>query len=175
PPGASRVTRVGWAVDPHEPLIVVDESLEAARRFAGALHAIGLWNVVGIAVADPAAWNAAGLPVDRTEAWDVDALARALRERRVALVDVRDAGEWGAGHVEGSVALPLPVLGDGRVPPAGLRRPHAGTPVAVACAGGGRAALGASLLRRSGHADVVRVAGGGIDSLAALGIELEAG
>jgi hydroxyacylglutathione hydrolase len=168
PPGASRVTRVGWAVDPQEPLVVIDDDVEGARRFAGALHAIGLWRVVGVAAADPGGWSAAGLAVRTGAAWAVALLAEALRERRVALVDVRDEAEWAAGHVPGSIALPLHSLRSGRAPVAGLN----GGPIAVACAGGGRAALGASLLRRAGHTDVVRVAGGGIADLASLGIEL---
>ena len=167
--GAGRVTRVGWAVDPAEPLVVIDDTLPRARLLADALHALGLWNVVGVAAADPEAWFAAGLPVASAGAWDVDELALRLRARRVGLVDVRDEREYAAGHVPGSVSLPLHVLGDGRG-----RLARADRPLAVACAVGGRAAFGASLLRRAGHADVVRVAGGGVPDLAARGIELAA-
>jgi rhodanese-related sulfurtransferase len=46
---------------------------------------------------------------------------------------------------------------------------------AVACAAGARAAFAASLLRRVGHDDVVRVAGGGIGDLPACGITLAVG
>jgi rhodanese-related sulfurtransferase len=51
----------------------------------------------------------------------------------------------------------------------------AGRTTAVACAAGARAAFAASLLRRSGRSDVVRVAGGGIGDLGAHGIELALG
>ena len=168
PPGPGRVTRVGWAVRPDEPLVVVDTDETSALALATALHAIGLWRVVGITAAKPDAWRDAGLAVGHGVAWSVDALAAALRDGRVALVDVREAGEWAAGHVAGSVGLPLHLLADGRAPVPGLN----GSPIAVACAGGGRAALGASLLRRAGHPDVVRVAGGGVGDLAARGIAL---
>jgi hypothetical protein len=45
----------------------------------------------------------------------------------------------------------------------------------VACAAGMRAAFAASLLRRAGREDVVRVAGGGVGDLGALGLELAPG
>ena len=165
--GANRATRAGWIVDPDEPLVVVASDVAGAQRFAGALHAVGLWSVAGVAAADPAAWRAAGCAVAEAPAWSVDDVARALRERSVTLVDVRERDEHEAGHVPGSLSLPLHVLADGRrsLPPLAGR-------VAVACATGPRAALAASLLRRAGHRDVVHVAGGGIPDLIG-GFELE--
>ena len=53
--------------------------------------------------------------------------------------------------------------------------PQHGRTTAVACAAGARAAFAASLLRRAGRTDVVRVAGGGIPDLGALGLELALG
>ncbi|MFL5846056.1 MAG: rhodanese-like domain-containing protein [Solirubrobacteraceae bacterium] len=161
PPSPGRVTRVGWAAADDEPIVVVGEDAQDARAFAGALHAIGLWSVRGIAAADAQAWRAAGLPVSEAEAWDIERLAAALGEGDIALVDVREAKEWASGHVPGSVPLPLHRLGDGRVPVPGLN----GGPIAVACAAGARAALAASILRRAGHPQVIRVAGGGIGDL----------
>ena len=165
--GANRATRVGWTVDPDDPLVVVARDIAEAQRFAGALHAVGLWSVAGVAAADPAAWRAAGCAVAAAPAWSVDELAQALQMRSVTLIDVRERDEHEAGHVPGSLSLPLHVLADGR----GCLPAQAG-PIAVACATGPRAALAASLLRRAGHRDVVHVAGGGIPDLIG-GVELE--
>ncbi len=142
--------------------MIVGEDVAAAERFARALHAVGLWCVEGVAAGDPAAWRAAGCALAATPAWRVDELAGALRCERRDAVDVRDRNEYEAGHVPGSLNVPLSVLGDGRdgVPAQQGR-------LAVACAMGPRAALGASLLRRAGHRDVVHVAGGGIPDLPA--------
>lgn len=168
--GASRATRVGWTVAPDDPLVIVGEDVAAAERFARALHAVGLWCVEGVAAGDPAAWRAAGCELAATPAWRIDELAGALRANAVTLVDVRDRNEYEAGHVPGSLNVPLGVLGDGRhgVPARQGR-------LAVACAMGPRAALGASLLRRAGHRDVVHVAGGGIPDLPEHGVGLEIG
>ena len=165
--GANRATRVGWTVDPDEPLVIVDRDVAGAQRFADALHAVGLWSVAGVAAADPAAWRAARCAVAKAPAWSVGELARALRARSVTLIDVRERDEHEAGHVPGSLSLPLHVLADGR-----SCLPAQAGPIAVACATGPRAALAASLLRRAGHRDVAHVAGGGIPDLIA-GVELE--
>jgi hydroxyacylglutathione hydrolase len=163
------VTRTGWAVSPGEPLVVIAGDAGKALTVARTLHGVGLWNIAGVAAADPEGWRSKGLTVDQAEAWDLDRLATALGENAVELVDVRDPAEWAAGHVPGSHPLPLSTLGDGRTPVADLN----GGTIAVACALGGRAALAASLLRRAGHPDVVRVGGGGIPDLARRGMALE--
>ncbi len=70
------------------------------------------------------------------------------------LVDVRNAGEREAGHIAGSLHIPL----------AELRRRVAelpsGRPVVVYCAGGWRSSVGASLLRQQGLDDVSDLLGG---------------
>jgi hydroxyacylglutathione hydrolase len=145
-------------------VIVADEQWRA-EAMTRALHAVGLWRIVGVALA----WQQ--LPATRERALSLEALADGLRERSVALVDVRDSEEWRSGHVEGSIHLPLGRLGNGRE--LDVEQPR-GT-IAVACAAGARAAFAASLLRRGGWRDVVRVAGGGVGGLSAYDIPLIGG
>jgi hydroxyacylglutathione hydrolase len=164
-------TRAGWALDPEQPLVVVATDDRSAAQTASTLQAVGFWNLVGVAVADADGWWAAGLTVSHSRAWDVQQLAGGLRGEAVDLVDARELSEWLAGHVRGSVHLPLV-----RLPEiTSLPRARDGRVTAVACAAGARAAFAASLLRRVGHEDVVRVAGGGIGDLPACGIALEVG
>jgi hydroxyacylglutathione hydrolase len=168
PPGNAQGTRAGWVVDAHDELIVVGDTLDDARRIAAAMHAVGLWNVVGVVAGAPAEWTAAGLDVGTGERWDLDALAAALRDSSAALVDVRDIEEWDGGHVAGSTNLPLHRLAvDG-----GALRSDQPT-IAVACAAGTRAAFAASVLRRElPGARIVRVADGGVPGLAERGVDL---
>ena len=164
-------TRAGWALDPEQPLVIVAADERAAARTVRTLQAVGFWNLAGVAVADPAAWSAAGLGVSRSLAWDLERLAGGLRSDAVELVDARERDEWLAGHVRGSVHLPLV-----RLPEiSSLPQPPAGQVTAVACAAGARAAFAASLLRRAGHGEVVRVVGGGIGDLPERGIALAVG
>ena len=168
-PGAG--TRAGWALDPERPLVIVAHDAAGAREMASVLQAVGFWNLAGVVVADPSSWTRAGLPVATSGAWDVDRLAGGLRDDAVDLVDVREQSEWLTGHVAGSHHVPLHRLRDVGAVPAGPD----GRVTAVACAAGMRAAFAASLLRRAGRRDVVRVSGGGIEDLGSRGIELALG
>ena len=158
-------TRAGWALRPHERIVILADEQWRAEAMTRALHAVGLWRIVGVALA----WQQ--LPATRERALSLEALADGLRERSVALVDVRDSEEWRSGHVEGSIHLPLGRLGSGRE--LDVEQPD-GT-IAVACAAGARAAFAASLLRRGGWREVVRVAGGGVGGLPAYDIPLIGG
>jgi glyoxylase-like metal-dependent hydrolase (beta-lactamase superfamily II)/rhodanese-related sulfurtransferase len=172
PVGAPGVgTRAGWALTPSEPVVIVAEEPEMAGRMASSLHAVGLWRTLGWSAADPSAWDAAGLPVAESHSWDLEQLATGLRRDAVDLVDVREDPEWVTGHITGSHHVPLHRLRDGR----SVELPDRGLPTAVACAAGIRAAFAASLLRRAGRQNVVRVAGGGVPDLDSHGIELAVG
>jgi glyoxylase-like metal-dependent hydrolase (beta-lactamase superfamily II)/rhodanese-related sulfurtransferase len=161
-------TRAGWALDPAEPVVIVAEDSSCAVAMATVLHAVGLWQTVGYAPADRAGWERHGLPVAHAGSWDLEHLADRIRGDAVELVDVRERDEWDSGHVSGSHHVPLHRLRNGR----SVELPARGLPIAVACAAGVRAAFAASLLRRAGHSDVVRVAGGGIPDLGSRGIRL---
>jgi glyoxylase-like metal-dependent hydrolase (beta-lactamase superfamily II)/rhodanese-related sulfurtransferase len=164
-------TRAGWVLGASEPIVIVAADADMAATMASSLHAVGLWNTAGWAPADLDVWRANGLPIAEAGSWDLDQLASRIREHSVDLVDVREQPEWVSGHVEGSHHLPLHRLRDvGSLP-----LPERGLPTAVACAAGIRAAFAASLLRRAGRRDVIRVAGGGIPDLDTRGVELTLG
>jgi hydroxyacylglutathione hydrolase len=164
-------TRAGWALDPNESLVIVAADAAAIDATTSRLQAVGFWSLSGACVADPDAWAQAGLTVAESDAWDLDRLALGLLDDSVELVDVREEDEWAEGHVRGSHHVPLNRLRDvGSVPTA-----PDGRITAVSCAAGTRAAFAASLLRRAGRHDVVRVAGGGVPDLPSRGIELAHG
>ncbi len=164
-------TRAGWALEPQEQIVLVADDETAVRRMSSALEAVGFWSLAGYTLGDRSAWDASDLPVAEADSWDLDRLAQGLRGGAVELVDVREAREWASGHIRGSHHLPLNRLRD----PDAVRLPDNGRTTAVACAAGARAAFAASLLRRAGRRDVVRVCGGGVPDLGARGIELELG
>jgi hydroxyacylglutathione hydrolase len=163
-------TRAGWAFEPDRRIAIVARDREQALEIASALQAVGLFEIDGYMVADRDRWARDGLAVDQSGSWDLNRLADGLRAGTVQLIDVREPSEWVTGHVHGSHHVPLHRLRDvTSVPPAGD-----GRTTVVACAAGARAAFAASLLRRAGH-DAVRLAGGGVPDLSALGVELELG
>jgi hydroxyacylglutathione hydrolase len=164
-------TRAGWALDPEAPVVIVANDDAQAHQMASALQAVGFWQLEGVSIADAGQWRRHSVPVARADSWDLEQLADGLRHRSVDLIDVREPSEWVAGHIPGSHHVPLNRLRD----VASVVLPQQGRTTAVACAAGMRAAFAASLLRRAGRQDVVRVSGGGVGDLGALGLELALG
>jgi len=169
--GSGLGTRAAWALDPERELVVLADDEAGALTLARNVRAVGLERVRGVVPAGgdgalEALAAAVGAPLERTRPIVVAELPALLAERAVTLVDVRDAPEWGRGHLAHGLHLPLSRLREraGELP--------AG-PLAVACASGGRAAFAASWLRAQGH-DARRVSGGGIPDLPVLGVELVA-
>lgn len=145
---------IGWLVGPERPLVLVAgggaegeaQVAEAARQ----LFRIGYDRVVGALGGGLAAWVAAGRPLASYETTTAAGLAKRLDDdETIAVVDVREAAEWHAGHVPGSVNLPVHDI------PAATPELPRGVPLAVHCGHDYRATLGASLLERAGHRDLV--------------------
>ena len=70
------------------------------------------------------------------------------------MLDVRDADEFEAGHIPGSLHVPF-----GELPERHGELPR-DRPVAAVCSGGKRSGMAASILQREGFEAVVHVAGG---------------
>lgn len=75
----------------------------------------------------------------------------ALLDQGAALLDVREADEWAAGHASAARHVPLNQLSLDNVP--------AGDPLLVVCHVGGRSAMATQALRNAG-VPAVNVAGG---------------
>ena len=74
----------------------------------------------------------------------------------IQLLDVRERAEWDRGRIPGSVHT---AYHDIHELPEGL---DAERPMAVICASGQRAAIGASMLKRLGAREVIHVVDGGV-------------
>ena len=82
--------------------------------------------------------------------------ARRARGEHVELVDVREDGEWTAGHIPGARHLGRGVL-ERDVEKA---LPDPGGEIVLYCGGGFRSALAAESLQRMGYTKVLSMAGG---------------
>jgi hydroxyacylglutathione hydrolase len=161
-PGAVSVTalragfgsKLAWLVAPEQSVVLVGRDDEDARRAASLAESVGVTRLAGFLAGGMTSWREEGLPVERIERLTVPQLRD--RAGELQILDVRDQGEWEAGHIEGSVHLPYY---DIHGVPDGL---DAARPVAVICSSGQRAAPAASLLRRHGVADVLHVVEGGV-------------
>ena len=88
-------------------------------------------------------WLAAAEPVATDS---LDDIRKAVAEGKAVLVDVREQGEWDAGHLAGAVLVPLSELSkDGAVVPASIPKDK---PVYLYCRSGGRSLKAAGILQQ---------------------------
>jgi glyoxylase-like metal-dependent hydrolase (beta-lactamase superfamily II)/rhodanese-related sulfurtransferase len=160
---AQWVTWLGWLIPPDVPIVIVRDADQDPDEILWPALNVGYSTIVGELAGGMAAWTAGGgqtatMPV--VEPSEMDA---------ANVVDVRQAGETAAGHLPGAHLIELGSLeGQASSVPGGV--------VTVMCAHGERAATGASLLERAGHAQVSIVAGGGAHDWAeATGRSLQTG
>jgi hydroxyacylglutathione hydrolase len=159
PLGPSFGTWLGWVVEPDRPLVLVlerpedwDEAIRQALRIGAET------SIVGHVRGGFATWADGGGPLESTGRMNVDELANELDgaapSEAPLVIDVRQANEYEAYHVPGSINITAGSLPD-RL--AELPREH---PIVTICAAGLRAGLAASILRSSGFENVSWVASG---------------
>jgi rhodanese-related sulfurtransferase len=163
-------TRLAWVADRDQEVVLVGRDDEDAREAAKLAVAVGIRKLGGFLAGGMTSWREEKRPVER-----VERLAAAqLPERRetdsdLQVLDVRERGEWDAGHLPDSLHRPYHDIHD---LPEGLDPDR---PVAVICASGQRAAVGASLVQRHGARHVIHVVEGGVPALEHMGQHLETG
>jgi hydroxyacylglutathione hydrolase len=172
PAGSSFGTWLGWVVpDPDRPLVLIlstqddwDDAIRQALR-------IGFEGITGYVRRGYLAWAEAGLPTEVGGTLEVDELATQLSRGGLdapLVIDVRQASEFEAGHLRGSLAI-----GAGDLPDRLDQLPR-DRPIATMCASGYRASVAASLLRAAGFERVSWVPGG-VPTWSARGLPLEYG
>ena len=147
-------SKLAWLVESEQPVVLVGRDDEDAHRAVALAESVGVTRVAGFLAGGMTSWREEGLHVERIDR--IRASELRAREDGMQILDVRDRGEWDAGHIEGSVHAPYYRIQD---VPEGIdpRRP-----VAVICSSGQRAASAASLLRRHGAEQVLHVVDGGV-------------
>jgi hydroxyacylglutathione hydrolase len=151
--GTNLSTWAAWVVPYDRPIFLVgDESTnyDEARR---SLVRVGLDDVRGSLRGGMRAWSEAGGEQAKLPQISVEELSERMK-KGAFLLDVRAAGEWTAGHVEGATHI---MGGDLAKRVGELPTDRA---VHIICGSGYRSSVAASVLRRAGVRDVVNVAGG---------------
>jgi hydroxyacylglutathione hydrolase len=147
-------TWCGTVLDNRQPIVVIAEARkeeEAVMR----LGRIGFDNVAGYLRDGMDALRHRPDLVAKIDRITAVALSEQLASGFApTVVDVRSEKEWAAGHIEGSVNIPLNHLRDrnSEIP--------TGRPVVMHCEGGYRSAIAASVLRQAGRPDVLDLVGG---------------
>jgi glyoxylase-like metal-dependent hydrolase (beta-lactamase superfamily II)/rhodanese-related sulfurtransferase len=157
-------TWLGWLADPDRPILVVRDADQDPAEVAWQAVKIAYGNLVGELAGGIQAWGAAGNPSSA-----IPLLAAGEVGDR-PLLDIRQDGEYAAGHIPGAAHLELGHLSD---PRAGQRLPAG--PLVTMCGHGERAMTAASLLARAGRMDLAVLDGGPDDWSATTGTPLTVG
>src|SRR4051812_4026375 len=123
----------GWVLPPDTPLLLVGADPAHARDAAVQLLRVGFDRIEGAIDGGFEAWQAGGLPtapIAQIEANDIRSASRPIQ-----ILDVRSAREWRAGHLSGSINIPVGELPErmGELPP--------DVAIATICEGGYRSSL----------------------------------
>jgi hydroxyacylglutathione hydrolase len=140
-------TWLGWLADPARPLVFVRDADQDPEEIIWQCLKIGYERIAGELTSGIAAWQAAGLPVAVNDTVHAEALDD------WTVLDIRQDGEFAAGHIPGALHRELGTVSAGAVDlPTG--------PLAVMCGHGERAATAASVLERAGRPGAAIVLGG---------------
>jgi rhodanese-related sulfurtransferase len=161
-------SKLAWLADRSQELVFVGRDDADGRQAARLATAVGLRRFGGYLHGGMTSWRQEQRPTQRIERLALDELpGRRESDPELQLLDVREQGEWDAGHIPGSLFQPWHDIAE--LP----QRLDAGKPVAVLCGSGQRAATAASLLQRYGARDVIHVIDGGVPRWGELGHPLE--
>jgi len=144
----------GWVIPPDAHIILLADEPARGQDAAVQLLRVGLDRIDGLLADGYDAWVGAGLPAATLEQISASDLRAQSASRHVHLLDVRSPHEYQAGHIDGSVNVPV-----GEVPERARQLPPDGV-FATICESGYRSMLAASLLAREGVAHIVNVTGG---------------
>ncbi|MGH3368888.1 MAG: rhodanese-like domain-containing protein, partial [Nocardioidaceae bacterium] len=138
-------TWLGWVVPDGAPVVFVLDAGQDRAELVLQSRNVGYEQLLGELDGGIDAWTAAGHPTS------LIALSPAASSDGAAVVDVRQHGEYVAGHIPGARNVELGSITIDDLP--------AG-PVAVMCGHGERAMTAASVLTRGGHVGVTVLTGG---------------
>jgi hydroxyacylglutathione hydrolase len=153
PLNGSFLNWAGWLLPADQPLAFIGaaQQVQAARRLLtliGLDHIAGFWTptICGSWATEPSCQTRESLTADQ--------LAHLLADQSITVIDVRKPDEYTAGHIAGSINLPLGSKLNGETPLG------AAGPVVVYCQSGERSAIAAGLLQAKGQVEVYNLVGG---------------
>ena len=148
-------TFAGWMLPPYSDIMLISADEAEAREAARQMQRVGLDRVVGYLEGGMSAWVQQGLPIEGIQLLSVERLNACLRgDETLVLLDVRSDAEYEAGHIEGTLHIPLPEL---RTRYTELPRD---LPIVTLCSTGIRSSFAVSLLQAHGFERVMSLAGG---------------
>jgi hydroxyacylglutathione hydrolase len=161
-------SKLAWLADREQEIVLIGRDDEDGRQAGRLAVAVGIRRLGGYLHGGMTSWRQEGWATDHVERLTVEMLIeRGGGLDDLQILDVRERGEWDAGHIPGSLSVPWHDLHE--VPPE--LDPQG--PIAAICGSGQRAATAASLLQRFGARRVSHVVDGGVPKWGRLAGHLE--
>jgi rhodanese-related sulfurtransferase len=155
-------TWLGWLADTNRPIVIVRDTAHNPDDIVWEAAKVGFDTLAGELHGGMNAWTG---PVERA-AVELLSADQLTAHSSAAVLDIRQHGEYAAGHVPGARNIELAALAEHLVDvPAG--------PVVVMCGHGERAMTAASILERHGRTEIRVLDGGPGDYSHALGQDLQ--
>ncbi|MFD4431166.1 rhodanese-like domain-containing protein, partial [Nocardia sp. NPDC058497] len=156
-------TWLGWLADPNRPVVIVRDATQDRDDIVWEAAKVGFDSLAGELDDGITGWTGAV-----ADAVNLAGAQELSAQTPATVLDIRQRGEFAAGHVPGARSIELGTLAEHLVEiPAG--------PVAVMCGHGERAMTAASILEAGGRADIHVLEGCPDDYAAALGQDLQVG
>ncbi len=144
----------GWVLPNAKPLLLVIEDQAQLKTAVSYLFRIGYDRISGYLKGGIESWYNAGYPIQSLGLLSVHQLKNALdKGEEMFLLDTRGQEEWESGHIDDALHIYIGHLEER------LSEVPRDKTVAVYCASGHRAGLGASILLRAGYPRVYNVPG----------------
>ena len=147
-------TWAGWLVKYNQPIHLIGTEQDVTRAVRE-LAMIGLDHVA--AWYNPAIggeWKSLAIPIRTVAQVDAAALAPRIAKGEVTVIDVRNRTEYDAGHLPGSLHIPVGYLEER------LAEIPREKPIVVQCQSGARSAIATSVLQRLGVQNAANLTGG---------------
>jgi hydroxyacylglutathione hydrolase len=144
----------GWVVGYDKRIILVLERKEDAEKAITYLNRIGFVDIIGYLCPGIDAWRNKGNLTESSGVLTAPELKNLLSRNAVTIIDVRDAEEYGFGHIPGAINFYVGQISEN------VGKISSEKPVVLTCSWGGRGSLAASILKHRGFKDVFNLLGG---------------
>lgn len=142
-------TWAGWLVNYDEDFMLVAKS-EDMEELTRKLMRIGLDRIIGFIDSI----EETGIPLESNEVINLNEFKSKIEDKNVQVIDVRNASEYEAGHINGAVNIFAGTIGDN------IDKLDKGKEIIIHCQSGARSAIAQSVLKAKGIKNVKNYSGG---------------
>jgi hydroxyacylglutathione hydrolase len=144
----------GWVLTYDDKILLVVDRRRDVKTAQSYLRRLGFDNLVGYLCSGIQQWRNNGKAIDHLGTLSAEEVNALLGVNAIIVLDVRDEGEWNAGHIGGAKHIFVGLLKNK------ANQLPRDIPIVTQCSVGNRAGLAASILKKLGFNNVYNLLGG---------------